>query len=262
MLYINVNVNVNVIFVLYVGGSAVVTSIADQYPDNVLGIHINFTPMPPPFNKGIRALYDIVSSHIMPSYVLDSNDQHIMSSSSITALIQETGYLHQQATKPQTTTIALIQSPVAILNWHLEKYYTGTDKDQHNDNRTFNDIWSYDDIIDYTMLYWATDTIDSAIQIYYNTFQDNVLDLYKNTYIDRPTAVSYFKYEASKLPRRMLQHYYNIKQYNVHNHGGHFAAWEVPNTLANDIYQFVTSEHVNTDIYTNNNIQDIYHDQL
>lgn len=54
-----------------------------------------------------------------------------------------------------------------------------------------------------------------------------------------PSGCARFTYELAYMPEKILRtHYKKLVQVTDHV-GGHFAAFEVPNVLANDVIQFV-----------------------
>ncbi|MDG1062317.1 MAG: epoxide hydrolase, partial [SAR86 cluster bacterium] len=57
--------------------------------------------------------------------------------------------------------------------------------------------------------------------------------------ISQPMAGAIFKNEIARPPKVWADEIYNIIQWNQHP-GGHFAALENPNILADDIYSFVS----------------------
>lgn len=69
--------------------------------------------------------------------------------------------------------------------------------------------------------------------------------MFKNTFyfrlpINVPTACAAFPQELLIQPKSLLKSRYpNIIQYNVMPRGGHFAAFEEPRLLADDIFSFV-----------------------
>lgn len=55
-----------------------------------------------------------------------------------------------------------------------------------------------------------------------------------------PTACAVFKNEIAIQPRSLLQMKFpKLVQANFYQDGGHFAAFELPDVLADDIYSFV-----------------------
>lgn len=57
-----------------------------------------------------------------------------------------------------------------------------------------------------------------------------------------PTGVAVFPKEICCMPKNWAQGYYNIQQWSVMSRGGHFAAKEEPEALANEVQQFFGSK--------------------
>ena len=165
--------------------------------------------------------------------------------------------IDEHATKPATIALSLLQSPVSLLSWYVEKYHEWCDTGANDD---IENVFTKDDIIDWTMLYWCTDTVYSSIRLYYEQFnQSKSIFTYMNElYIDVPTAISQFPREAYRVPQKWLQYYMNIKQFKIHTSGGHWASFEQPELYADDLYQFVT-QHTELGQYMMNQ-QSIHHE--
>ncbi len=70
---------------------------------------------------------------------------------------EESGYAHEQATKPQTIGVALNDSPAGLLGWIVEKFRAWSDCDGHPEN-----VYTRDQLITNVMVYWVTQTITSS----------------------------------------------------------------------------------------------------
>ena len=57
-------------------------------------------------------------------------------------------------------------------------------------------------------------------------------------YVQVPTGVAVFPEEICCLPKNWAERFYNIQQWTVMKKGGHFAAREEPEALANDVQIF------------------------
>lgn len=68
---------------------------------------------------------------------------------------------------------------------------------------------------------------------------DGGLDVGGFPYVEQPVGLSLFPYDLwYGLPLDWAQREGNVKARYVNTLGGHFAAWEVPNRLASDIWTF------------------------
>lgn len=59
-------------------------------------------------------------------------------------------------------------------------------------------------------------------------------------YLSAPTGIATFPHDiVHSTPYEFLKSRYNLTHYSVMTDGGHFAAFEVPKLLADDIFTFV-----------------------
>jgi pimeloyl-ACP methyl ester carboxylesterase len=118
-------------------GTSISTSIAQQDPAHVVGIHLVpplAAPDPATFadltDAEQRALDDLKRAG-------DSGD----------------GYSLEQSTRPQTIGYGLVDSPAALCAWIVEKFWAWTDNDGHLEN-----VLTRDELLDNLMLYWLPAT--------------------------------------------------------------------------------------------------------
>src|SRR4051812_13278949 len=90
-----------------------------------------------------------------------------------------------------------------------------------------------DDVLDNVTLFWLTNTTISAARLYWEGFAKTDLGP-KNITI--PVAVSVFPDEVYHTPRTWAERAYpNLIHYNQLDKGGHFAAWEQPTLLVDEM---------------------------
>src|SRR5213594_987429 len=90
-----------------------------------------------------------------------------------------------------------------------------------------------DDVLDNTTLFWLTNTTISAARLYWEGFAKTDLGP-KNVTI--PVAVSVFPDEVYYTPRTWAERAYpKLVHYNQLDKGGHFAAWEQPKLLVDEM---------------------------
>lgn len=89
-----------------------------------------------------------------------------------------------------------------------------------------------DDILDNLTLFWLTNTGVSSIRLYW----ENKLPFFSVKGVKIPVGVSTFADELYRVPRSWTEKAYpNLVFYNQHDRGGHFAAWEQPQLLSEDV---------------------------
>ncbi|MYH71496.1 MAG: epoxide hydrolase 1 [Acidimicrobiia bacterium] len=141
------------------------------------------------------------------------------------------GYMQIQSTKPQTLAYGLTDSPVGQLAWIAEKFLAWTDNDG-----TIESAVSRDRLLTNISLYWFTATAGSSARMYYETLRPGGPGL--GDPLATPLGMANFPMEIMQAPRGWLEGNYNIVHWSDMAEGGHFAAMEEPEALAQDIRQF------------------------
>jgi len=154
--------------------------------------------------------------------------------------ITQEGYRTQQATKPQTLSYAMIDSPVGTAAWILEKFHGWSDLKTGRIEKTF----SKDELISNIMIYIITKSFNTAAWIYFGRRKEGGRSFPKNfKKIKVPTAIAVFPKEMLEWPpKSYVNRIFNIKRWKKFSKGGHFAALEVPNLLINDIKNFFNDD--------------------
>ena len=150
--------------------------------------------------------------------------------------IEENGYRTQQGTKPQTLSYAMMDSPIGVAAWIIEKMRGWSDIK----NGDIESVYSKDTLLSNIMVYLVTKTFNTASWIYYGRRGEGGRYLPKeNLPIKVPTAVALFPKEYLEwAPRSYVERIYNIKRWTKMSKGGHFAALEQPDLLVKDIREF------------------------
>ena len=157
--------------------------------------------------------------------------------------VMQDGYRTQQATKPQSLSYGMMDSPVGIAAWIIEKMYSWSDL---KDNK-LESVYSKDTLLANIMVYILTKTFDTASWIYFGRREEGGRFFPKDfKRIETPTAAAIFPAEMSEWPpRSYVERIFNIKQWTEMPSGGHFAALEKPDLLVNDIRKFSRSLRFN-----------------
>ncbi|OUS11976.1 epoxide hydrolase [Gammaproteobacteria bacterium 53_120_T64] len=138
----------------------------------------------------------------------------------------DSGYSKQQSTRPQTVGYGLSDSPVGQMAWILEKYWAWMDCDGHPEN-----VLSKDELLDNIMLYWCNASAASSARLYWQSFNDLSRDD-----VALATGCSVYPKEIFRASRRWAERRFkNLIHWNELEKGGHFAAFEVPETFINEV---------------------------
>ncbi|MDC3349828.1 epoxide hydrolase [Candidatus Pelagibacter ubique] len=146
------------------------------------------------------------------------------------------GYRTQQATKPQTLSYGMMDSPVGIAAWIIEKMYSWSDLKDNN----IESVYSKDTLLANIMVYVVTKTFNTATWIYYGRREEGGRFFPKDfKKIEIPTAAAIFPTEMSEWPpKSYVDRMFNVTQWTEMPRGGHFAALEEPDLLVNDLVKF------------------------
>ena len=150
--------------------------------------------------------------------------------------IIQNGYRTQQATKPQTLSYAMMDSPVGVAAWILEKMHGWSDLKGED----IESVYSKDQLLTNIMVYVITGTFNTASWIYYGRREEGGRVLSpQGRRVEVPTGCAVFPAELLAWPpRSYADRIYNVTQWTQMPYGGHFAAMEEPDLLIEDIRRF------------------------
>ncbi|MFD2444027.1 epoxide hydrolase family protein [Bacillus sp. CGMCC 1.16607] len=148
---------------------------------------------------------------------------------------EEGAYAHMLSTKPQTIGYSLVESPVGLAAFILEKWYLWTNPPSGNLYKHF----TKDELLANVTIYWLTQTINSANRLYFegkHTKWPSPEDISKV-----PIGVSLTATQPNERPpieyvERMFP---NIVSWEELGKGGHFVATEEPKLVAERIQAFL-----------------------
>ena len=198
-------------------GGTICTWLAYDFPNNLLGIHINI----------------LITRH--PDGPQTLEEKEWQERFKIEQRIED-GYRTQQATKPQTLSYAMMDSPIGVAAWIVEKMRGWSDLQDGN----IESVYSKDLLLSNIMIYLVTKSFNTASWIYYGRREEGGRTLPKEHLpLKVPTAIAIFPKEYLEwAPKSYVERIYNIKQWTKMPKGGHFAALEQPDLLIKDIKQF------------------------
>ena len=150
-------------------------------------------------------------------------------------IIQD-GYRTLQATKPQTLAYSMIDSPVGIAAWIIEKMHGWSDLKDNN----IESVYSKDVLLANIMVYVLTNTFNTASWIYFGRREEGGRYFPKDfKKINIPTGIAMFPKEMSEWPpESYIERIFNVRHISKMSGGGHFAALEKPRLLIEDIRKF------------------------
>jgi pimeloyl-ACP methyl ester carboxylesterase len=200
-------------------GSWISAALALQHPERLTGLHLNYlstrfrpgvSPSDPPLSAAEQDYLDRVARWAEA----------------------EGAYIAIQATKPQTLSYGLSDSPVGLAAWLLEKFRSWSDCEAVPEEAI-----ALDDLITDVMIYWVTNTAHSAAR-FYGGSRERPFHLAPGQKIRPPCGVVTLPRELPMPPRSWAERAFNIVHWTRLPRGGHFAALEQPALLAEDIRAF------------------------
>ena len=143
------------------------------------------------------------------------------------------GYGFQMGLRPQTL-YGIADSPVGLAAYFLDH----DARSYELITRVFNgqsEGLTRDDVLDNVTITWLTNTGVSGGRLYWENWGASFFAV-KGVNAAIPVAVSVFPDELYPAPRSWAERAYpNLLYYKKHDKGGHFAAWEQPQLLMEDV---------------------------
>lgn len=196
-------------------GGVITTILGGRFPAHVLGIHTVLAQAPPRLTTGGLTAVE-------RKWTEGTHD----------FWVHRAAYAKQQATRPQAIGYSLVDSPVGLLAWILDKFAEWTD----TEDSPFETI-SRDRVLDNVTLYWLTRTGASAARIYYES-HGGVNSFDPELRVDVPSAITMYPGDIEKCPRVWAQERYRqIVRWREPEAGGHFPSLEVPGYFVKDLQE-------------------------
>ena len=198
-------------------GSFIAARLGYAHTARVLGIHLNLMP--------IRR---------DPAMVIDPSPEERQYVDQLTAwLKEETGYQWIQGTRPQTLAFALTDSPAGLAAWIVEKFRAWSDCGGNLDS-----VFTKEQLLANISLYWFTGAIGSSFWSYYARMHGK-WPIPEGEMVRVPTGYCEFPCEILRPPRSLAARTFpDIRRWSVMPRGGHFAAMEEPDALAQEVREF------------------------
>ncbi len=199
-------------------GSGVTARLGYAHADTLYGIHLTSITRPTPYmGPGSRPVTDAEQA------LITQRDKWFA---------DEGGYNHIQGTKPQTLAYGLNDSPAGLAAWIVEKYRTWSDC-----GGDVEKSYTKDELLTIVTIYWVTQTISSSTRMYYEN-QKSLWTMNKDEKVPAPAGMAMFPQEISKPPKEWGERSYDVRRWTEMTSGGHFAALEEPQLLAEEVRAF------------------------
>jgi len=207
-------------------GAIITELMGAQAPPELLGIHTNMANV-------IPVDIDQAAFSGAPAPAGLSADEKLAYERLSFVYAKGIGYGFQMGLRPQTL-YGIADSPVGLAAYFLD-----------HDARSYELIarvfdgqsegLTRDDILDNITIAWLTNTALSGARLYWENKGLSFFDV-KGVAASVPVAVSVFPDELYPAPRSWAEQAYpNLIHYNKLDKGGHFAAWEQPQLLSEEV---------------------------
>ncbi|MFB9831646.1 epoxide hydrolase family protein [Actinoallomurus acaciae] len=206
-------------------GAAISRELGRTHPEQIIGVHLNLIPgtaaSAEPTPEELAALDPAERARALASWARTQEWER-----------ERTGYAVLQCTRPQTLAYGLTDSPVGQLAWIVEKFKEWTDSGERPEEAVDRDR-----LLTNVMLYWLTGTAGSSARIYYERAHADYWGRPPEP-STAPTALAVFPEENFIALRHLAERANTIVRWTEYDRGGHFAAMEEPDLLAEDIRAF------------------------
>ncbi|MGW3230836.1 alpha/beta fold hydrolase [Kitasatospora sp. NPDC001095] len=198
--------------------------LAVQQPKGLLGIHINMPgTVPDDVLRRVR--------NFDPAPVNLSAEEKRAYDRLVHFYRDGFGYAAMMNQTPQTIAYSLTDSPVGMASYYYDKFAEWTDSDGEPEK-----VLTYDEMLDAISMYWLTGTGASSCRLYWEGAQSGGGPFNAVSIPKVPVAVTVFPSEIYPAPRSWGERTFgNIIHWNEVDRGGHFAAWEQPQLLAQEL---------------------------
>jgi pimeloyl-ACP methyl ester carboxylesterase len=201
-------------------GSTITEQLARSHPNSVVAIHLTDVP----FGHILQKPKDPPAAE---EKLFAHNDDWLQ---------KEGAYALIQSSKPQSLALGLNDSPSGLAAWLVEKFRAWSDCGGDIESR-----FTKDELLTQIMIYWVTSSIGSAFLPYYGFANAGALTWIKEGMkkwvgsSEVPAAFALFPADISRPPREWAERFFNVHRWTEMPRGGHFAAMEEPELLAEDI---------------------------
>jgi pimeloyl-ACP methyl ester carboxylesterase len=198
-------------------GSFITARLGHAYAEHMIGIHLNMLPV-----------------RRDPKIVADPTTEERGYLDELALWIKEgMGYQWIQGTRPQTLAFGLTDSPAGLAAWIIDKFRAWSDCGGDLDS-----VFSKDQLLANIGFYWFTGAIGSSFWPYYARLH-GPWPIPAGATIDVPTGYCEFPREILRPPRSLAAPVFrDIRRWSVMPRGGHFAAMEQPEALAQELRDF------------------------
>jgi pimeloyl-ACP methyl ester carboxylesterase len=211
-------------------GAVVTDLMGANAPPELVGVHTNMPGILSPEISQALPVPGQLAPGGPPPAGLSADEQQAFEQIS-TFYTSGAGYAVEMGTQPQTL-YGVADSPIGLAAWMINHdAYSYGEIAQAFDGEPVGQL-TRDAILDNITLYWMTNTGVSSGRLYW----DNAFGFFDAKNVSVPAGVSVFPGELYQAPRSWSEQAYpSLVHYNKLDAGGHFAAWEQPQLLSEEV---------------------------
>ncbi|XP_075165401.1 juvenile hormone epoxide hydrolase 1-like [Haematobia irritans] len=228
-------------FIIHGGdwGSIIGSNLAALFPQNTLAYHsnlcVNFSPL---------GVINGVISRLVPNFFYEKKHSKFFKTvrEYVAFVLEEFGYFHLQATKPDTIGTVLSHNPIGLAAYILEKFSSVTNSEfKHLNDGGLTKHYTLDSLLDNIMIYYITNSITTSQRLY----AENVSKSYLGKELERvtvkaPAGCAHFLHDIDHHTDYQLRSkFINLIHTAYYEDGGHFIAMEMPRILYEDFIEFI-----------------------
>ncbi len=205
-------------------GAGIVRWLAANDGDHCIGSHSNFPPGGRPKDDSANGVTD----EELKRYEKRAQE-----------LNDHKAYGAIQGTRPLTLGYALNDSPAGLAAWVIDKFWAWSDHGGDLEKK-----FTRDELLTNVMIYWVTETMPSAMRIYYESSHPSprpkTMTPWTNGRKSAPMGYVLFPKEINVPPRAWVERATgrSMIHWTEMPRGGHFAAMEEPALLVEDVRKF------------------------
>ncbi|CCH30075.1 epoxide hydrolase [Actinosynnema sp. NPDC047251] len=215
-------------------GALVTGQLGHKYADSLYGIHIGSGLLLTFFN-GDRG-WDFTGGRPIPDGLAPDVRARLIELEHRFA-----GHLAAHVLAPSTLAYGLSDSPAGMLAWILERWIKWSDC-----GGDVESVFSKDDLLTHAMIFWVNNAISTSIRTYANNNRYPWQPSHDRVpVIEAPTGITFVGYEnppgvttdqrvRSFLDSERADWYHHVNL-TVHDRGGHFIPWEIPDLWVDDL---------------------------
>jgi microsomal epoxide hydrolase len=185
--------------------------------------------------KGCRAAHLNMMGWVSPGVGPQTDEEKAFAAKAAQLFEMEGAYFREQTTKPQTLSYAMMDSPVGVAAWIVEKFHGWSDC-----RKGFENAYTKDQLLTNVMIYLVTRSFNTATWMYRGRLEEQfAMPVPAGARLEKPTGLAVFPVDIIPFPpRSQVERSINVARWDQFEEGGHFAALERPDDLVNSIRAF------------------------